>query len=113
MPHLTNAIASPPFVFVSGRLALGPNGKPVAADVGAQTDLCLVAVEDALKPHGLDRRHVVKTTIWITAPAHFADFDERYALFFGDIRPARSTVVSDLVIPGCLVEIEAIARLER
>jgi 2-iminobutanoate/2-iminopropanoate deaminase len=110
MPHPSESALSPPFVFVSGRLALGADGRPDGADIGQQTALCLGALESALRSHGLDRSHIVKTTVWITRREDFAAFDERYAGFFGDHRPARSTVIAELVVPGCLVEIEAIAK---
>jgi 2-iminobutanoate/2-iminopropanoate deaminase len=110
MPHLTDSVSSPPFIFVSGRLPLGANGQCESGDVAQQTEQCLAALERALEPHGLGRRHVVKTTVWITKRGDFAAFDRCYATFFGDHKPARSTVVCELVVPGCLIEIEAIAK---
>ena len=58
---------------------------------------------------GLSLQDVVKVTIWLTDAADFGGFNAAYSDFFGDHRPARSTVRSDLMLPGANVEIEAIA----
>jgi 2-iminobutanoate/2-iminopropanoate deaminase len=52
---------------------------------------------------------VVKVTIWLTDAADFGGFNAAYSEFFGEHRPARSTVRSDLMLPGAKVEIEAVA----
>jgi 2-iminobutanoate/2-iminopropanoate deaminase len=63
------------------------------------------------KPVGKDITlpDVVKVTIWLTDTADFGGFNSAYSEFFGDHRPARATVRSDLMLPGAKVEIEAIA----
>ena len=56
-------------------------------------------------------RDIVKATVWLTRIEDFAAFDAAYGAFFGDATlPARSTVRADLMVPGALVEIEAIAQ---
>jgi Putative translation initiation inhibitor, yjgF family len=50
-------------------------------------------------------------TAFLTDAALAADFNAVYAECFPEAPPARSTVVSGLLIPGGLVEIEAIAAL--
>jgi len=47
-------------------------------------------------------------TVWLKNPSDFAAFDAAYAECFGAHKPARSTVVSDLVLPAALIEIEVI-----
>lgn len=107
-PHLSSTVGRAGLVFVSGQLAFqGPT--LLKGDVAAQTTQCLANLEAALHGQGLDRRHVMKTTAWLTDASDFVAFDAAYAAFFGDIRPARSTVVAKLVIPGARVEIEAVA----
>jgi 2-iminobutanoate/2-iminopropanoate deaminase len=64
---------------------------------------------DRLEGAGLGLQDIVKTTVWLRREADFAAFNDSYARFFGQIRPARSTVISALVHPAALVEIEAIA----
>ena len=111
-PHLTSAVRIGAFTFASGQLGSMPDGR-LASGVAAQTLQALENLEQALRVAGLDRRHIVKTTAWLVTSDAFAEFDIAYAAFFGEHRPARATVVASLVVPGALVEIEAIASSER
>ena len=51
----------------------------------------------------------MKVTAWLTDPADGAAFNAAYRRLFGEPWPARSTVVSALLAPGALIEVEAIA----
>ena len=56
---------------------------------------------------------VVKATVWLQKVEDFAEFNRSYEAVLRartDRAPARSTVRADLMVPGALVEIEAIAR---
>lgn len=96
------------FVFVSGQLAL-QEGKIAGDDVAAQTGLVLDAIERQLVPFGLGLRDVVKAGVWLVSRADFPAFNAAYAARFDTPYPTRSTVISDLALPGALVEIDAIA----
>ncbi len=56
---------------------------------------------------GLD--NVVKINAWIVNAADFAGFNQAYRNAFPNVPPARSTVISGLLVPGALIEMEAIA----
>src|SRR3546814_3415943 len=58
---------------------------------------------------GLGLSTLVKVSVWLTDKADFAAFNTVYREYFPDRPPARSTVVSDLLIAGAKVEIDAIA----
>lgn len=98
-------------LYLSGQLALDPNGCLIEGDVAAQTRQCLENIETLLAVEGADRSAVVKTTVWLVNSSDFPAFNATYSAFFGDHLPARSTVRSDLLLPGALIEIEAIAHL--
>ena len=68
-----------------------------------------VSIAGVLAKAGATLADVAKTTVWLTDLANFAEFNAAYAEAFGDNLPARSTVTSQLAIPGALVEIEAVA----
>src|ERR1700743_3710579 len=97
-----------PLIFISGQLAFDSNGQIPAEDIAAQTLQVLRNLEAVLKSAALELRDVVKTTVWLRNAGAFAAFDESYAAFFGEFKPARSTVVSTLVHPKALIEIEAV-----
>jgi len=97
------------FVFVSGQLSTDEANRMVGADVVEQTRQCLRNAEALLAPHGLDRSDVVKATVWLVRAEDFWTFNQTYADFFGDHRPARSTLICGLARPEALVEIEVMA----
>jgi len=97
-------------VFVSGQMAFGAGFSIVGDDVAAQTRTCLDNIARQLATAGLTARDIVKTTVWLARVEDFAAFDAAYGAYFGNtVLPARSTVRADLMVPGALVEIEAVA----
>ena len=108
-PHLAPFSEAGDLVFLSGQLSIKA-GQFVDGDVAAQTRQVLENISSVLSSLGLGLGDVVKTTVWLTQASNFAAFNEAYALVFGEIRPARSTVIAGLALPQALVEIEAIAR---
>ena len=100
------------FLFISGQLPFQRDGSLCTGSIEQQTQLCLEHIESLLAKRELDRSSIVKVTIWLTNTEDFAGFNSTYAEFFGDHLPARSTVRSDLMLPGARVEIEAVAYLD-
>ena len=88
---------------------LDASGKLVGADIEAQTSQALANVRDVLREAGCSLDQVVKSTVWLTQREDFARFNAVYASHFPVAPPVRSTVVSGLVLPGALVEIEVVA----
>jgi 2-iminobutanoate/2-iminopropanoate deaminase len=107
---LSQAVRAGQLLYVSGQLALR-DGRIHGADAAVQTEVVLDNLEQVLRTAGAGLGHVIKTTIWLTRHADFTAFNAAYASRFTAPFPARATVVSDLVIPGALVEIEAVALL--
>jgi enamine deaminase RidA (YjgF/YER057c/UK114 family) len=55
---------------------------------------------------------VLKTTVFLVRRSDTDEMNRLYAESFPEPRPARSTIVTDLVRPDLLFEIEAVAYLE-
>jgi 2-iminobutanoate/2-iminopropanoate deaminase len=108
-PHLSPFVEAGSLVFLSGQLAMGPDRQIVHDGVGEQTSQVLANIDSLLGRLGLGRTDVIKTTVWLRSGADFVAFNDAYAEFFGDHRPARSTVYSQLALPAAAVEIEAVA----
>lgn len=104
---ITPAIHVGGLIFLSGQLALR-DGRVVGDTIGEQTILTLDNIAALLAPLGRSLAHVVKMTAWLTRAEDFAGFNAAYGARFTRPFPARSTVISGLLIPGALVELEAI-----
>ena len=106
---LSRAVRCGPFLFLSGQLGLDEAGRLVAGGIAEQTRQALKAIEQTLADAGAGMDEIVKATVWLTDAADFPAFNEIYRGCFAQSPPARSTVVSALVIPGARVEIEVMA----
>ncbi|MDF1754970.1 MAG: Rid family detoxifying hydrolase [Verrucomicrobiales bacterium] len=95
--------------FCSGQIPLDPTTmKIVDGGIEAQTKQVLENVGKVLAEIGATPSDVAKTTIFITDMADFPIVNGIYAEFFGDHKPARSTVAVAGLPLGSRVEIECI-----
>lgn len=103
--------------FVSGQIGVDPETKLASDVIANQTEQTLKNLQAVLKSSGLELKHVVKTTVFLTDMRNFAAMNEVYKKYFDVPRPARSTVaVAELPhVAGAthlLVEIEAVVAKE-
>lgn len=105
---LSPAVRAGDYVFVSGQVPVGADGKVVQGGVAEQTRQVLENVRSVLALAGCDLSDVVKTTVWLEDRADFPAFNEAYRAFFPENPPARSTAESRLMI-DIKVEIECVA----
>ena len=98
-------------VFISGQIGnLGPVG--VEGSLLEQVDAAFGKLSDLLQSAELSVTNIAKTTVFLTDMADFAAMNERYAEYFGDHRPARSTIGVAALPGGARFEIEAVAVVE-
>ncbi len=106
----SQAVAVAGWVFVSGQIPLDPaSGELVQGSFADQARRVLANLDAILQAAGVERRAVVKVTVYLTDVAKFAELNEVYAAFFGDHRPARAVVGVASLPRGAQVEIEALA----
>jgi len=110
-PHYTPIVRHKDLLFTSGQLPILDRATKLCPEgIMAQTLLVLQKVEDLLTGYDLDRRHIIKTTAFITDISHWATVNEAYHQFFGpDHKPARSIIPVAQLHFDCLIELEAIA----
>ncbi|WP_066700225.1 RidA family protein [Sphingobium amiense] len=108
---ITPAVQVGNLLFLSGQLAMR-DGKIIGTTIEEQTHVVLDNIEALLTPLGKSLADVAKVAIWLVNPGDFAGFNTAYAQRFAKPYPARSAVVSQLLIPGALVEIEVIVSAE-
>lgn len=97
-------------LFVSGQIPMDPaTGEIVTSGIQDETRKVLENVQAILTEAGMDFGHVLKSTIFITDMAQFAQINEVYAQFFTENAPARETVQVAGLPRGVNVEISVIA----
>ena len=79
--------------------------------VSEQTTLVLQNLETVLKAAGANRNHVLKTSVFLKNFADFENMNKAYEQFFGEHKPARTTVEVSRLPKDALVEIECVAEL--
>ena len=90
-------------IFASGQVA-GETG-----EVAHETRQVLNNLKRILEGCGAGMADVVKCTVFLADGKDFAAMNAVYGEFFGEAKPARSTVVTGFAIPNIKVEIDAIA----
>ena len=109
--HYSDAVRVGGWLWISGMLPVDAAGALVGAgDVAAQAEQVLANVGAVLAAAGASFGDVVRVGVFLTRIADGAGVFEVRRRFFGPSRPASTLVeVSALVLPGALVEVEAVA----
>jgi len=94
-------------LFLAGQVAL--DGDAITSpDIEGQTRQVMANIQAVLSDHGLDLSNVVNATVWLAADEDFGAFNRTYAEYFSDAPPARTTVISKLLL-GAKIEIAVVA----
>jgi 2-iminobutanoate/2-iminopropanoate deaminase len=106
----SQAIKTNGFVFASGQIPLDPaTMQIVEGGIREQTERVMNNLSAVLQAAGSSLDRAVKTTVFLTDLADFADMNEIYGRFFGEVPPARSTVQVSRLPRDVRVEIDVIA----
>jgi len=108
----SQAIAVGGMVYTSGQIALNTKGEMVGNDVETQTHQVMKNLEYVLMAAGAEYGDVIKTTIFLADMDDFLKVNAIYAQYFGDHKPARSTVAVKTLPKNALVEIDCMALCE-
>jgi 2-iminobutanoate/2-iminopropanoate deaminase len=96
-------------VYTSGQIALRADGSFNDGDIAVQTTQVFENLSEVLKAAGSGLEKVLKTTVFLSDMDNFVAMNEVYAKFFGEHKPARSTVAVKTLPKNALVEIECVA----
>ncbi len=108
-PYSQGIKATGSLLFLSGQIALLPDGTLLSGDVQAQTRQVITNISALLTEAGCTAENVVKTTVFLKDMNDFAAMNAVYAEYFGESKPARSTVEVSRLPKDVIVEIEVIA----
>ena len=97
-------------IFVSGQGPIDPATNDFSlGDIQHEVRITLENIRRILEQAGATPADVVKCSVFLKNAQDFSAMNEVYAQFFGEAKPARTTVAVAFAIPGIKVEIDAIA----
>jgi 2-iminobutanoate/2-iminopropanoate deaminase len=106
----SQAIHAGGLVFVSGQIALAPDGHELVGEgIAEQTEQVFANLRAILEAAGTSLDRVVKTTVYLRSLDDFQGMNDVYRTHVGDVPPARATVEVTALPSGALIEIDAIA----
>jgi 2-iminobutanoate/2-iminopropanoate deaminase len=106
----SQAVMNGGLLFISGQVAIDPaNGAMVAGDLKAEATRVMQNLKGILSEAQMDFNNVIKTTIFLSDMALFAEVNEIYASYFTGDFPARETVAVKGLPKNANVEISMIA----
>lgn len=111
-PTFVAAVAHQNVLYLSGIVPTGPDGKLIGSgDPAAQAKACVDRVEAVLKAAGASMDDILRATCFGTSTeavrAYIAERNARLS----DRVAATSVLVSELLVPGAMLEVEVIARI--
>ncbi len=108
--HYTPGIRAGDFIYVSGQGPIDPvTDVLVVTDVETQTRITLENIGRILKAAGADVTDIVKVSMFLRDIGDFQAMNRAYAAFFGDHKPARTTIESKFHKSEMLVEVDCVA----
>ncbi len=104
------AVRAGDFIYVSGQVPVDPATNEVKlGDIRHETRMVLTNIQRILEGCGASMADVVKCSVFLVDGKDFGAMNEVYSEFFGDNKPARTTVAVAFALPGLKVEIDCIA----
>lgn len=107
----SQAIVHNGLVYTSGQIALNPQGIMNEGDIQAQTTQVFENLKAILEQAGSSLQKVIKTSVFLSDMENFGAMNAVYVTYFGDHKPARSTIAVKTLPKNALIEIECIAAI--
>ncbi|MFM0151303.1 RidA family protein [Paraburkholderia sediminicola] len=108
--HYSHVAIANGFVFVSGQLPINAQGEKLAeASFEVQAEQVLANLQAALEGVGSSIAQLVQVRVYIADVEHWGSFNQIYAGWAGEARPARAVVPVPHLHYGLKVEVEATA----
>ena len=107
----SQAVKSEGILYTSGQIALDPaTGEIVPGDFAAQARRVFENLKAVLHAGGSDFNQVLRATVYLTDLGNFQTLNAIYAEYFGEHKPARTTVQVAGLPRGSGVEIDLLAK---
>lgn len=108
--HYSQGVVHNGVVYIAGQLPIRLGQKEhLVGSIEEQAEVILTNLDAILKASGSRRDLVIRTTVYISDVGLWGKFNQVYAAFFGEHRPARTVVPCNKLHYGYDVELDAIA----
>lgn len=98
------------FLFVSGQVPVDPATQQMQlGDIADETRRVILNIQQVLEGAGATLADVVKCHVFLSNGADFAAMNVVYTEFFGNAKPARTTIACQFAMPAMKIEIDCIA----
>jgi 2-iminobutanoate/2-iminopropanoate deaminase len=102
------------FLFVSGQLAIDPATNEISlGSIEHEAGLTLANIRRILEAAGATPADVVRCNVYLRDGNDFSRMNAVYSAFFGEHKPARTTVEVKFAHPEMKIEIDCIAYLPK
>ena len=105
---LSRAVRAGDFVYLTGQVPMKDGQVMTDGSIKDQTRAVLEDIKATLALANCEMADVVKAMVWLTSRDDFPGFNSVYAEYFPDEPPARSAVISALLV-DVKVEVEVVA----
>ncbi|MBC8270179.1 MAG: RidA family protein [Rhodospirillaceae bacterium] len=105
---LSKAIRAGDMIYVTGQVPFSDGAIMTDGTIEDQTRAVLNQTQEILAEAGCDLSKVVKAMVWLRERSDFPGFNEVYGEYFPNDPPARSAVISELLV-DVRVEVEVVA----
>jgi 2-iminobutanoate/2-iminopropanoate deaminase len=103
------AVRAGDFIFLAGQVPVDPATNQMSpGDIKHETRITLNNVKTLLEGVGSSLADVVKVGVYLADGAEFAQMNEVYTEFFGDSKPARTTIVCKFMA-DIRIEVDCVA----
>jgi len=108
--HYSYAVCANGFVFISGLVPTRPDGSKMSGEPFiAQAEQVLRNLDEVLRSCASTPSRLLHVRVYLSAIENWAAFNNLYATWIGDVRPARCIVPVPELHYGLALEIEAVA----
>ncbi|MDB2324990.1 RidA family protein [Alphaproteobacteria bacterium] len=105
---LSRAVRAGDMVYLTGQIPMRDGAVMTEGSIEEQTRAVMDAISETLALAGCGMDKVVKAMVWLTSRDDFPGFNAVYAEYFPENPPARSAVISEMLV-DVKVEVEVIA----
>ncbi len=105
----SRAVVDGDWIFLSGTVGFNAQDSSIPQDFDQQMDNIFSNISNALAKADADLADIVRVRCFIVDTEYVVPMSKKLHQYLGDVRPANTTVVTQLAAEGALIELEVTA----